>query len=75
MPCTNCGDNTNVNYAPVNTNVENFVNIETDVETNINVNIGGDSLGHFNRERVCLMTLKMTTNFDKKCVIIITYDS
>jgi len=41
----NCGeaDNTNVNFAPVNTNVQNFVNIETDINTNINVGAGGGS--------------------------------
>jgi len=35
----------NSNYAPVNTNVQNFVNIETEIETNINVNGGGGGGG------------------------------
>jgi len=49
----NCGaaENTNVNFAPVNTNVQNFINIETDINTNINVGVGGGSSSgghHFN---------------------------
>ena len=52
MPYLNGAGDKNVNYAPVNTNVQNFVNVETDVETNININLGGGSKGHFNRERV-----------------------
>merc|ERR1712066_732753 len=39
--CNNCGGTVNSNYAPVNTNVQNFVNIETEIETNINVQGGG----------------------------------
>lgn len=40
--CTDCGGSSvNSNYAPVNTNVQNFVNIETEIDTNINVNMGG----------------------------------
>ena len=40
--CSDCGGSSvNSNYAPVNTNVQNFVNIETEIDTNINVNMGG----------------------------------
>lgn len=44
--CNDCGSNQNTNYAPVNTNVQNFVNIETDIDTNINVNMGKASMPH-----------------------------
>ena len=50
----NGGGNTKINYAPVNTNVQNFVDIETDIETNINVNWGGQGgrMPDFNRNMV-----------------------
>ena len=48
-------NNVNVNYAPVNTNVQNFVNVETEVETNINVNQGQGSMGHFDRDMVTFL--------------------
>ena len=41
MPYLKKGANANINYAPVNTNMQNFVNIETDVNTNINLNLNG----------------------------------
>ena len=44
--CNNCGSSQNTNFAPVNTNMQNFVNIETDIETNINVNMGGGGPSH-----------------------------
>merc|ERR1719238_1410231 len=39
--CNGCGGAVNSNYAPMNSNVQNFVNIETDVNTNVNMNMGG----------------------------------
>lgn len=33
--------NVNFNYAPKNTNMQNFVDVETNIHTNINVNMGG----------------------------------
>merc|ERR1719245_1925171 len=38
--CNGCGGAVNSNYAPINSNVQNFVNIETDVNTNVNMNMG-----------------------------------
>ena len=35
-----CGGDVNSNYAPINSNVQNFVNVETDINTNFNMNIG-----------------------------------
>merc|ERR1712235_114031 len=35
----------NVNFAPVNTNQQNWVNINTEVETDVNVNTGGKKSG------------------------------
>ena len=29
----------NLNYAPMNTNVQNFVNINTEIETDIDINV------------------------------------
>jgi len=45
MPYVNRGKNVNANYAPQNFNVQNFVDIATDINTNINVNFG---MGEFN---------------------------
>merc|ERR1719219_546647 len=39
--CNGCGGAVNSNYAPMNSNVQNFLNIETDVNTNVNMNMGG----------------------------------
>jgi len=38
--CNDCNQNINNNYAPVNTNIQNFVDIETNVNTNYNFNMG-----------------------------------
>jgi len=35
----------NLNYAPMNTNVQNFVNINTEIDTDIDININGQSFG------------------------------
>jgi len=38
--CKDCNQNVNNNYAPVNTNIQNFVDIETNINTNYNFNMG-----------------------------------
>ena len=40
----------NVNFAPVNTNQQNWVNINTEVETDVNVNTGGKKGGKEGKE-------------------------
>merc|ERR1719153_80891 len=35
----------NFNFAPVNTNVQNFVNINTEIDTDIDININGQKFG------------------------------
>jgi len=36
----NCRGDLNSNFAPINSNVQNFVNVDTDINTNINMNMG-----------------------------------
>merc|ERR1712062_170916 len=38
--CNDCGGTVNNNFAPLNTNIQNFVDVNTNVNTNYNVNIG-----------------------------------
>ena len=42
-PCNDCDGNENnilnVNFAPINTNQQNWININTEIETDVNVNV------------------------------------
>merc|ERR1712176_1543182 len=44
--CDDCETEVNVNYAPINKNVQGFYNVGTDIETNINFNAHNERKTH-----------------------------
>merc|ERR1711953_871469 len=49
--CKDCGTRIlNNNFAPINNNNQNFVNIETDIDNNFNMNMVGQAFGKHNKK-------------------------